>query len=74
MAGEGGAVEDDAVAGAVGRGEVAVGDPDRVGERAEVGELAAVGVLEECGRSAGSAAAGRRSPSRSSRIEVDSGK
>jgi hypothetical protein len=37
VGGEGGAVEEDAVAGAVGRGEVAVLDPDGFGQRAEIG-------------------------------------
>ena len=35
------------VAGAVGRGEPAARDPDRVGDRPEVGERAAVDVLED---------------------------
>jgi hypothetical protein len=38
--GEDAAVDGDAVAGAVGRGEVAVFDPDRFGQRAEMGECA----------------------------------
>jgi hypothetical protein len=47
VGGEGGAVEDDALAGALGRDEPAVVDPDRLGERAEVGEGAATDVLED---------------------------
>jgi hypothetical protein len=47
--GEGVAVEDDAVAGRIGRGEVAVLDPDRLDQSAEVGERAAVDVFEDVG-------------------------
>jgi hypothetical protein len=43
------AIEDDAVSGLIGRGEVAVLDLDQLGERAEVGERAAVDVLEDVG-------------------------
>jgi len=47
VGGEGGAIEEDAVAGAVGRGETAVLDPDRLRQSPEVGERAAVDVLED---------------------------
>jgi hypothetical protein len=49
VSGEDGAVEDDAVAGLIGRGEVAVADPDRRDQSPEVGERPAVDVLEDVG-------------------------
>jgi hypothetical protein len=54
VGGEDDAVEDDAVAGSVGRQEVAIADPDGLGQRAEVGKRAAVDVLEDTGIRQGS--------------------